>query len=177
MVTFRQIGPQMRLLNLILVLIAAVAIILGLSKPGFLSSAWYARVILLAGGLTLMIYQVRLTDKAEKERALRHMAGRQPLTEIEFGRKFFPPQQAEVASKLRSIMTRHIPVDLSRILPDDRLVDDLRMDALDSMSTVEFVLEVEKEFDIRIPAAAAEKMRTLRDVIVYVSQAKRGLAA
>jgi acyl carrier protein len=74
-------------------------------------------------------------------------------------------------------MSRHIPVDLSRLHPDDRIVEDIRMDALDSMSTVEFILEVEKEFGISIPDAAAEKMRTLRDAIDYVSQTKQGLAA
>ncbi|MGH9930902.1 MAG: phosphopantetheine-binding protein, partial [Pyrinomonadaceae bacterium] len=36
-------------------------------------------------------------------------------------------------------------------------------------STVEFVIDVEKEFGISIPDAAAEQMRTLRDVVDYVA--------
>jgi acyl carrier protein len=49
--------------------------------------------------------------------------------------------------------------------------------SFDSMSLVEFILEVEQEFGLKIPEAAAEQMRTLRDVIGYVSQAKRPSAA
>lgn len=167
----------MRLLHLILILVSAVAIILGLSKPSFLPLPWYCRVVLLVGGVTLGIYQVRLTDETEKHRALRHMADRRPLTDTEFGGQFFSPEDAEVASKLRIILARHIAVDLSRLHPDDRVVEDIRMDALDSMSTVEFILEIEKEFNIKIPDAAAEKMRTLRDIVAYVSQLKRVSAA
>lgn len=51
------------------------------------------------------------------------------------------------------------------------------MDALDSMATVEFILEIEKEFGISIPDTAAETMRTLRDVAQFVSQAKKDTVA
>ena len=42
------------------------------------------------------------------------------------------------------------------------------MDALDSLSTVEFIMDVEKEFDITVPNSVAKEMRTMRDVIDYV---------
>ncbi len=55
--------------------------------------------------------------------------------------------------------------------PNDRFVEDLRMDELDSMSTVEYVIEIEKEFGIKIPDSAAEKMFTFKSVVDYVAEA------
>lgn len=167
----------MRLFHLTVTLASAVAIILAVVKPNFIPLPWYARAVLLVVGAGLGGYAVQLTDETEKQRALKHMEGRQPLTDAEFGCRFFPPQQVEIAARLRTIMARHISVDLSRLHPDDLIVEDIRMDALDSLSTVEFVLEVEKEFGVSIPNAAAEKMRTLKDVIEFVSQAKKDSTA
>jgi acyl carrier protein len=167
----------MRPVLLILLVLSAGAFLFALIAPRLFPIPWYAQIALVLVAIAISIYQVRLSDASEKQRALDYMAGRQPLADTQFGREFFPPEQADVASKLRRIMSRHIPVDLSRLHPDDRIVEDIRMDALDSMSTVEFILDVEKEFGISIPDAAAEKMRTLRDAIDYVSQAKQGLAA
>jgi acyl carrier protein len=161
------------LLQLILILASATAVILGISKPGFLSLSWPERIGLLVLGITAGVCAVRLAEVNEKERGQRHMEGREPLSDADFGRRFFSPQQAEIAAKLRVIMARHIPIDLSRLNPDDRIVEDIRMDALDSMATVEFILEIEKEFGISIPDTAAETMRTLRDVAQFVSQAKK----
>jgi len=165
------------LLQLILILASAAAFILGISKPGFLPLSWPERIGLLVVGVTGGVCAVRLAEVNEKERAQRHMEGREPLSDADFGRQFFSPQQAEIAAKLRVIMARHIPVDLSRLNPDDRIVADIRMDALDSMATVEFILEIEKEFGISIPDTAAETMRTLRDVAQFVSQAKKDTVA
>jgi acyl carrier protein len=93
------------------------------------------------------------------------------LSETEFGKRYFPAERAEIAARLRKIFSRHIIVDLSQLQPNDRFVEDLRMDALDSMATVEFVIEVEKEFGIKIPDAAAEKMLTFQSVVDYVAEA------
>jgi len=91
----------------------------------------------------------------------------------EFGKQYFPADRAETAAHLRRILSRHISVDLSQIHPDDKLVEDIRMDSLDSLSTVEFVIDVEKEFGISIPDSDAAEMRTLRDVVEYVIAHRR----
>jgi acyl carrier protein len=76
---------------------------------------------------------------------------------MEFAERCFPYDRTGAAIKLGRILARHIPVELSRMQPADRFVQDLPMDALDFMSAVEFVIEVEKEFGIENPGAAAKK--------------------
>lgn len=107
---------------------------------------------------------------------MNHMAGRQALNKEEFGKEFFPNDRDEIAAKLREILSRHICVDLSQMQPNDRFVEDLRMDALDSMSTVEYVIEIEKEFGIEIPDSVAEKMTTFQSVVDYVAEAVKSKA-
>lgn len=125
---------------------------------------WLIGLLVAASIVFLLILQTR----SERRRALRHMRGRKPLSDHDFGQQFFPAHRADVAARLRQILSRHIDLDLSRLHPDDKLVQDIRMDSLDSMSTVEFVNDVENEFGVVIPDATAQQMRSLRDVVDYV---------
>jgi acyl carrier protein len=122
--------------------------------------------LLVAGSIVSLVI---LQAWSEKRRALRHMRGRPSLTDVEFGRQFFTSDRQEIASRLRQILSRHIAVDVSQLHPGDKLVRDIRMDSLDSLSTVEFVFDVEREFGISIPNTAAEQMYTLQDVVEYVA--------
>jgi acyl carrier protein len=135
------------------------------------SFPWYFSLLFFLGAIGCGYFAIKLSDKTEKQCAIVHMAGRPNLNDSEFGQHFFPPDRAEFAARLRQILSRHIAVDLSQMQPDDRLVEDLRMDAMDSLSTVEYVIEIEKEFEITIPNAAAEKMRTFQSVVDYVAGA------
>jgi len=117
----------------------------------------------------LAVFGVILVDRSEKRRALGHMAGRESLSASQFANRYFSEDQIPVAEKLLGVLSRHLSVDLSRLCPDDRLVEDLRMDALDSMSTLEFMLDIEKELNVTIPNEAAAKMLTLRQVVEFVS--------
>ncbi len=44
------------------------------------------------------------------------------------------------------------------------------MDALDSMSTVEFLVALEEHFKIEIPDSTAARMRTIRDITEVISE-------
>jgi acyl carrier protein len=135
----------------------------------------WAYVIFFFAATVCGFYAVKLSENAERQRALAHMAGRPALNEREFGKQFFPDDRADIAAKLRDILSRHITLDLSQLQPDDRFVEDLRMDALDSLSMVEYVIEIEKEFGIEIPDSRTEKIRTFRqlvDIVANASQAK-----
>ena len=124
----------------------------------------------IAAAIVASIVVVLLQDRSERRRALKHMQGRPSLTTVEFGEHYFPPAEADAAAQVRAIFAKHISVDVSKAHPDDKLVEDLRMDSLDSMSTVEFVIELEEHFQITIPDSAAEQMRTLRDITDFISR-------
>ena len=127
-------------------------------------------ILVGVGVLIISAVLVSRQSRSEVRRAERHMVGREPMTDHQFGERYFPAERADIAARLRAIMARHIAVDLSRLHPDDRIVADIRMDALDSLSTVEFVLDAEKEFGISIPDSAAEHILTLRDFTEHVHQ-------
>jgi acyl carrier protein len=134
---------------------------------------WWVCIFFFLGAGACRFYALKLSDEAEKQRALMHMADRPALNDPEFGKTFFPADRAEIAIKLREILAHHLPIDLSQIQPNDRFVEDLRMDALDSMSTVEYIIGIEKELAIKIPDSAAEKMQTFKDVVDYVAEAAK----
>ena len=130
----------------------------------------------LLGGLTLVVIAVlswrsALRGKArEQKRVADHMAKNPALNPAAFAATYFPVDQVATARRLRELLVPHLEIDLARIHPDDRLVTDLRMDALDSMSTVEFLLSVEKEFSIKLPEAEVAHILTLRDLSACVAR-------
>ena len=73
----------------------------------------------------------------------------------------------DFASKLKGIIIEELGVDPEKVTDVASFVDDLGADSLD---TVELVMAFEEEFDIEIPDEDAEKMRTVADVIGYVSK-------
>ena len=60
--------------------------------------------------------------------------------------------------------------------PTDRFIEDLLMDDFDSMATVEFVIAIEKEFEIKIPDSVAEKLTTFQNLVDYVAEAVKSKA-
>jgi acyl carrier protein len=170
----------LNLAQIVLVLLGLAMLLLSFGKIpanlGWQFPWWFSIVFFLAAGVC-GFFAIKLNDEAEKQRALTHMACRAALSEDEFSKQFFPSGRAEIAAKLRKILSRHIPIDLSKMQPNDRFVEDLRMDALDSMSTVEYVIEIEKEFEIKIPDSAAEKMLTFQSVVDYVAEAVKTKSA
>ncbi|MEE2880258.1 MAG: acyl carrier protein [Gemmatimonadota bacterium] len=75
---------------------------------------------------------------------------------------------AEIASKVKEIIIEELGVDAEKVTDQASFIDDLGADSLD---TVELVMAFEEEFDLEIPDEDAEKMRTVADVVSYVSAA------
>jgi acyl carrier protein len=115
---------------------------------------------------------VWLSERTVRRRVLRRMQSRPARTAEEFGRDLFPAESARVAVRIREILARYLTVDLSRLSPGDTFVD-LEMAELDSMATVGFVLDLEREFGIKIPDRDTQRLKTFRDVVEYVSEARR----
>ena len=74
----------------------------------------------------------------------------------------------EIASKVKEIIIQELGVDADKVTDQASFIDDLGADSLD---TVELVMAFEEEFDLEIPDEDAEKMRTVADVVSYVSAA------
>ncbi|PYJ58402.1 MAG: hypothetical protein DME24_16470 [Verrucomicrobia bacterium] len=129
-------------------------------------------VAVLAIGVLLWLQELSVRRLVAKR-----MQTRKAQPADEFGRHFFTDATAPIASRLREILARHIEVDLSRLHPDDRFIEDLEMVELDSLSAVNFAVDIEREFDISIPDADAARLKTFRDVVEYVSRAIRQTAA
>ena len=76
-----------------------------------------------------------------------------------------------MASRLRTILARYTPSDLSGLGPDDALAEDLGLQEGFNVST--FILDISDEFGMVIPVAEAERMTTLRDYVTYVMQVRK----
>lgn len=72
---------------------------------------------------------------------------------------------ASSAERVIDIVADQLGVDREKITMDTSFVEDLGADSLD---TVELVMELEEEFDINIPDDAAEKIRTVGEVVSYI---------
>ena len=67
--------------------------------------------------------------------------------------------------KVKKIVADKLGVDEAKVTETAAFVNDLGADSLD---VVEFVMEVEKEFDITIPDEDAGKMATVGDAVKYI---------
>lgn len=72
-----------------------------------------------------------------------------------------------ITEQLQDILYDKSNLDVSDITEDARLREDLKLDSLDR---VEFTIEIEKQFDIRIPDHHMKEWYTFKDVIEYVTQ-------
>lgn len=70
--------------------------------------------------------------------------------------------QSHVAARVKKIIGEHLGVAYLEITPEKALVADLGAESLDM---VELIMGVEDEFCIEISDKAAEKIRTVQDVV------------
>ena len=72
---------------------------------------------------------------------------------------------SNIDERVKKIIAEQLIVEIEKITPEARFVDDLGADSLD---TVELVMALEEEFEIDIPDEEAEKIVTFQDVLNYV---------
>ncbi len=134
------------------------------------------RIILTTIGMALVAggaigWLVR--DRLRRRNARRHMDGRQPMDDNDYGRSYYP-DHADIAATVRRVMALHSRRNLSRAVPGDRLIDDLHLtDPDDPMGLEELLMHVENELDIRLPHDALEQISTFDDVMTQVIDSKR----
>ena len=71
--------------------------------------------------------------------------------------------------KVRDIVVDQLGVEADEVNIDSTFIDDLGADSLD---IVELIMAFEEEFGNEIPDEAAEKIKTVQDVVSYIDQNK-----
>lgn len=69
--------------------------------------------------------------------------------------------------KVRDIVVEQLGVEADEVALESTFIDDLGADSLD---IVELIMAFEEEFNIEIPDEAAEKIKTVQDVVTYIDQ-------
>ena len=70
---------------------------------------------------------------------------------------------------VRDIVVEQLGVEADEVAIESTFIDDLGADSLD---IVELIMAFEEEFGIEIPDEAAEKIKTVQDVVTYIDQNK-----
>ena len=71
--------------------------------------------------------------------------------------------------KVRDIVVEQLGVEADEVALESTFIDDLGADSLD---IVELIMAFEEEFNIEIPDEAAEKIKSVQDVVAYIDQNK-----
>ena len=76
---------------------------------------------------------------------------------------------SEIQQKVTDIIVEKCGVNASEVTPEASFTQDLGLDSLD---TVELIMEFEKEFGITIPDAKAEGIKTVADAVAFIEENK-----
>jgi hypothetical protein len=71
--------------------------------------------------------------------------------------------------KVRDIVVEQLGSEADEVTLESTFIDDLGADSLD---IVELIMAFEEEFNVEIPDEAAEKIKTVQDVVNYIDQSK-----
>ena len=71
--------------------------------------------------------------------------------------------------KVRDIVVEQLGSEDDEVTLESTFIDDLGADSLD---IVELIMAFEEEFNVEIPDEAAEKIKTVQDVVNYIDQNK-----
>ena len=68
--------------------------------------------------------------------------------------------------RLKKIIAEQLSVSEEEVTPDASFIEDLNADSLD---LVELIMSLEEEFGVKISDEDAEKIRTVRDAMEYLT--------
>jgi acyl carrier protein len=72
-----------------------------------------------------------------------------------------------IGQQVKEIIIKHLDVDAEKVTDKASFREDLGTDSLD---IVELIMEFEEKFGCTIPDDAAEKLKTVGDVIAYIEE-------
>ena len=76
---------------------------------------------------------------------------------------------SEIQQKVTDIIVEKCGVNASEVTPEASFTQDLGLDSLD---TVELIMEFEKEFGSTIPDDKAEGIKTVADAVAFIEENK-----
>jgi len=76
-------------------------------------------------------------------------------------------KKTEIEKKVKKIIAEKLAVKQSKIKTETSLINNLGADSLD---IIELIMEFEKEFNISIPDKNAEKIKTVGDIVKYLTK-------
>jgi len=71
--------------------------------------------------------------------------------------------------KVVEIVVDKLGVEVSKVTPEAKFIDDLGADSLD---TVELIMQFEEEFEVEIPDEDAEKIMSVGQAVDYINNLK-----
>jgi acyl carrier protein len=80
--------------------------------------------------------------------------------------------RSSIEARVMAIVRARLDLNGAEIAHDASLLDDLGADSLD---VVELVMALEDEFGVKLPDGDAERLRSIRDVVEYVSARLKAL--
>jgi acyl carrier protein len=76
----------------------------------------------------------------------------------------------EILAKVKQLVAEELNVDESEVTPEASFQDDL---GADSLAQVELIMAFEEKFEIdNIPDEDADKIKTVRDAVTYITGVK-----
>ncbi len=148
-------------------LVGLVGLLLWFSS-GLTGLRWYVYVPLILAGPIPFVRETRQHEKQLTASVRDRLLSRPQLDPREFADYYFPEDQRSVAVFIRQELDSYVPLSLAGLHPDDRFIADLQLDFWDDLATVELVRHVEKHFRIKIPNSDAQKIFTIRELVVFV---------
>jgi acyl carrier protein len=72
----------------------------------------------------------------------------------------------EIEQKVKELLAKKFDIDIGKITSESRLAQDL---GVDSFGAVELMFELEEAFGLKIADSDIDKIRTVRDIVVYLA--------
>ena len=131
------------------------------------------KLVLLTTAVAISVFGMLLNDRVLRSRVRKRLSTRPHLSPSDFAATYYRQREADVAKRVRRVLdsvAADLGLDLSGSQPSDDVVKDLSFDDLDSMATVDLVLALENEFNIKITDTEAASMRTVGDIIEFITR-------
>jgi hypothetical protein len=98
------------------------------------------------------------------------LQGRTPLTDEEFGSRFYDPAIAPVASRLRRLLAEHLACDLAGMIPTDDFENWLALSSGPDSAADGFFEELAIEFQLHRDCPWPKRFDSFEALVKFVSE-------